>query len=73
MHTPDYFIQTPYQSTDRLALIYKNTNWNYMQLGGANGILPIKTGNWLDSRLTVAGMQMRQQEEPLLKQAVSTM
>lgn len=60
MHTPDYFIQTPYQSTDRLALIYKNTNWNYMQLWGANIILPFKTGNWLDSRLTVAGMQMRQ-------------
>lgn len=60
MHTPDYFIQTPYQFTDRLALIYKNTNWNYMQLWGANIILPFKTGNWLDSRLTVAGMQMRQ-------------
>ena len=60
MHTPDYFIQTPSQSTDRLALIYKNTNWNYMQLWGANIILPFKTGNWLDSRLTVAGMQMRQ-------------
>ena len=60
MHTPDYFIQTPYQSTDRLVLIYKNTNWNYMQLWGANIILPFKTGNWLDSRLTVAGMQMRQ-------------
>lgn len=60
MHTPDYFIQTSYQSTDRLALIYKNTNWNYMQLWGANIILPFKTGNWLDSRLTVAGMQMRQ-------------
>lgn len=60
MHTPDYFIQTPYQSTDRLALIYKNTNWNYMQLWGASIILPFKTGNWLDSRLTVAGMQMRQ-------------
>lgn len=60
MHTPDYFIQTPYQSTDRLALIYKNTNWNYMQLWGVNIILPFKTGNWLDSRLTVAGMQMRQ-------------
>ena len=60
MHTPDYFIQTPYQSTDRLALMYKNTNWNYMQLWGVNIILPFKTGNWLDSRLTVAGMQMRQ-------------
>lgn len=59
-HTSDYFIQTAYQSTDRLALIYKNTNWNYMQLWGANVILPFKAGKWLESRLTLTGMRMRQ-------------
>lgn len=59
-HTSDYFTQAPYQSTDRLALIYKNTNWNYMRLWGANVILPFKAGNWLDSRLTLTGMQMHQ-------------
>lgn len=58
MHTSDYFVQAPYQSTERLALIYKNTNWNYMQLWGVNLILPFKAGNWLDSRLTMTGMQM---------------
>ena len=60
MHTSDYFVQAPYQSTERLALIYKNTNWNYMQLWGVNLILPFKAGNWLDSRLTMTGMQMHQ-------------
>ena len=60
MHTSDFFVQTGYQSTDRLALIYKNTNWNYMQMWGANVILPFKVGNWLDSRLTLIGMQVRQ-------------
>ena len=59
-HTSDYFTQAAYQSTDRLALIYKNTNWNYMQLWGVNIILPFKVGNWLDSQLTLVGMQMRQ-------------
>lgn len=59
-HTSDYFTQAAYQSTDRLALIYKNTNWNYMQVWGANIVLPFKVGNWLDSRLTLVGMQMRQ-------------
>lgn len=59
-HTSDYFTQAAYQSTDRLALIYKNTNWNYMQVWGANIILPFKVGNWLDSRLTLVGMQMHQ-------------
>lgn len=59
-HSSDYFIQTAYQSTERLALIYKNTNWNYMQLWGANVILPFKAGKWLESRLTLTGMRMRQ-------------
>lgn len=60
MHMTDYFVQAAYQSTDRLALIYKNTNWNYMRLWGVNAVLPFKTGNWLDSRLTLTGMQMHQ-------------
>lgn len=60
IHTSDYFAQTPYQSTDRLALIYKNTNWNYMQSWGVNVTLPFKAGNWLDSRLTLTGARIRQ-------------
>lgn len=59
-HTSDYFAQTPYQATDRLALIYKNTNWNYMRMIGANVILPLSMGNWYDARLTLVGMQARQ-------------
>lgn len=60
LHSTDYFAQTAYQSTERLALIYKYTNWNYMQQAGANIILPLKAGNWLDSHLTLTGMRMRQ-------------
>lgn len=60
MYTSDYFAQTPYQATDRLALIYKNTNWNYMRMVGANVILPFSIGNWYDARLTLVGMQARQ-------------
>ena len=59
-HTSDYFTQAAYQSTDRLALIYKNTNWNYMEVWGANIILPFKVSDWWNSRLTLVGMQMRQ-------------
>lgn len=59
-HTSDYFAQSPYQSTERLALIYKNTNWNYMRMIGANIILPFSIGNWYDARLTLVGMQVRQ-------------
>lgn len=60
IHSADYFAQAAYQSPDRLALIYKNMNWNYMQVWGMNVVLPFKIGDWLDSRLTLEGMQMRQ-------------
>lgn len=60
IHTSDYFTQAAYQSTDRLALIYKNTNWNYMRLWGASITLPFNAENWLDTRLTLTGMQMHQ-------------
>ncbi|KIO46826.1 outer membrane beta-barrel family protein [Sanguibacteroides justesenii] len=59
-HALDYFAQTPYQSTERLTLIYKNTNWNYMQSWGANVIVPFSVRSWLDSRLTLTGMQVSQ-------------
>lgn len=60
IHTLDYFTQAPYQSTERLALIYKNMNWDYMRMWGANIILPFRAGNWLESRLTLVGTQMHQ-------------
>lgn len=60
MHTSDYFAQAPYQSSERLALIYKNMNWNFMRMWGANIIIPFKTGNWYDTRLTMMGMQTYQ-------------
>lgn len=56
----DYFTQSPYQSTQKLALIYKTQNWNYQQNFGVNVILPFKAGNWLDSRLTLTGFNMRE-------------
>ena len=59
-HTSDYFAQSTYQATDRLALIYKNTNWNYMRMIGANVILPFSLGDWYDARLTLVGMHARQ-------------
>lgn len=59
-HVTDYFAQVPYQATDRLALIYKQINWNYMRTAGANVIVPYSLGKWYESRLTLVGMQARQ-------------
>lgn len=60
LYSKDYFAQSPYQSTERLALIYKNVNWNYMQNAGVNVIVPVNVGNWLKTRIMAVGMYMRQ-------------
>ena len=60
LHTADYFAQVPYQATNRLALVYKNMNWNYMSMMGANVVIPFSLGNWYDARLTLVGMQTHQ-------------
>ena len=54
------FGQAPYQSSERLVLIYKMLNWNYLAEMGVNFVLPVKVGNWLDSRATLAGLYMHQ-------------
>lgn len=59
-YTNDFFAQVPYQSTERLALIYKSMNWNYMQNAGINIIVPISIGKWLETRLTGVGMYLHQ-------------
>lgn len=48
--------QTPYQTPDRLALIYKSVNWDYEQKLGVNLSLPFSCGKWLSSRLTLTGL-----------------
>ena len=57
---PDYFVQTAWQASDRLALIYQSLNWNTNRQWGVNAVVPFRLGRWLDSRLTVTGLRMRQ-------------
>lgn len=51
----DYFIQLPYQSSDRLVLLYQTLNLDYKQVVGLNLILPFNVKEVLDSRLTLNG------------------
>ncbi len=55
----DEFMQTAYQSTERLALIYKTTNWNYAQYAGIMASVPFTVGMWWESSLTVTGQHAR--------------
>ncbi len=49
------FSQLPYQSSDRLVLIYKTLNFDYSSKLGLNIMIPVKAGSVLDSRLTLNG------------------
>lgn len=60
MYHDNLFGQTPYQSSERLVLIYKMLNWNYLAQTGVNFVVPVKVGNWLDSRLVLTGFYMHQ-------------
>ncbi len=58
-YSDDYFVQLPYQSPDRLALIYKTLNWDNKLTVGINLIVPFRPIEWLDSRLTLNGFYDR--------------
>lgn len=51
----DYFVQTPYQATDRLNIIYKTVNFDYLAKAGLNLIIPFKAGSFMDSRFVISG------------------
>ncbi len=57
---PDYFVQAAWQASDRPALIYQTLNWNMNRHLGVNAVIPFRIGKWLDSRLTLTGIHMRQ-------------
>lgn len=59
-YTDDYFTQTPYQRHDRLTVQYKYLNFDYSHQWGLQASVPQRFGNWLDSRLSVLGVWMKE-------------
>ena len=54
-YNDDYFVQLPYQSSDKLALIYKTTNFDYKQQIGINAAIPLRLGTAINSRFVFSG------------------
>ena len=61
-HTDDYFVQTQYLDPNRLKSIFKWVNFDYQQTAGLQLAIPFKTGQWLDSRLTVTGQYQHEKD-----------
>lgn len=61
-HTKDRALQTLYQSPDELLELYRYLNFDFEQQAGLQASVPFKVGSWLNSRLTLIGMWMRQKD-----------
>lgn len=61
-HTKDRALQTLYQSPDELLELYRYLNFDFEQQAGLQASVSFKAGRWLDSRLTLIGMWMRQKD-----------
>lgn len=54
-YTDDFFCQIPYQSSDRLILIYKTLNFNYSAKLGFNMMIPFRISRIFESRFILNG------------------
>jgi hypothetical protein len=59
----NYFVQSPYQRHDRLAISYQSQNFNFQQQAGLQAIVPFKVSQWLDSRVTLTGIWLREKDD----------
>lgn len=52
---PDYFVQLPYQTTDRMAVIMKETNFDYSNSFGLQASAIFSVGKWLNGNVFAVG------------------
>lgn len=53
---PDYSVQLPYQTTDRMAVIMKETNFNYENSFGLQASVMFSAGKWLNGNVFAVGI-----------------
>lgn len=52
---PDYFVQLPYQTADRMAVIMKETNFDYSNRFGLQASVIFSAGKWLNGNVFAVG------------------
>ena len=62
-YTNNYFVQSPYQRHDRLAISYQSQNFNFQEQAGLQAIVPFKVSQLLDSRVTLTGVWQREKDD----------
>lgn len=56
MLEPDYFVQMAYQPTDRMAVIMKETNFNYSNYFGLEASAQFRVGSWLNGNIMATAL-----------------
>ena len=56
MLEPDYFVQMAYQPSDRMAVIMKETNFNYSNYFGLEASAQFHAGNWLSGNVMATAL-----------------
>lgn len=56
----DYFTQSIYQSSERLALIFQTRNWNFNRQVGLVINAPFQVGSWFATEISALGLRMHQ-------------
>ena len=54
-YIPDYSVQLAYQPSDRMAVIMKETNFNYMNVYGLQASARFSAGKWLNGNVMATG------------------
>lgn len=53
---PDYFVQLPYQPSDRMAVVMIETNMNYSNYYGLQSSVQFCAGDWLNGNVRLTGL-----------------
>ena len=53
---PDYFVQLAYQPDDRMAVVMKETNFDYSHYFGLQSSAQFSVGKWLNGTVNVTGL-----------------
>ena len=56
MLEPDYFVQMAYQPSDRMAVIMKETNFNYSNYFGLQASAQFRVGSWLNGNVMATAL-----------------
>lgn len=62
-HIPDYFVQLPYQSPDKLEQIFMEQNYTFRQNIGLLGVVPFNIGNRFASQMVANIMYWNEKDD----------